>query len=62
MDMGSCGGYVRELWWICPVAVVDMSVVDMTGSCGGYDRELWLVYVVNMSGSCGGYVRELWWI
>ena len=30
---GSCGGYDRELWWICPVAVVDMS-----GSCGGYVR------------------------
>ena len=33
MDMtGSCGGYDRELWWICQEAVV-----GMTGSCGGYD-------------------------
>ena len=30
MDMtGSCGGYDRELWWICQGAVV-----DVTGSCG----------------------------
>ena len=32
---GSCGGCVREPWWICQGAVVDMSE-----SCGEYVREL----------------------